>query len=91
MGVPEIEAFLTHLAVHLCFHLRPVAEILAMESWFATIFTKVVFKKRLNKPSELQEFKSESVVILFGTVLRLIFYKMAMTFVPCKSYWATKM
>jgi len=91
MGVPEIEAFLTHLAVHLCFHLRPVAEILAVESWFATIFTKVVFKKRLNKPSELQEFKSESVVILFGTVLRLIFYKMAMTFAPCKSYWATKM
>jgi site-specific recombinase XerD len=115
MGVPEIEAFLTHLAVQgnvasatqnqalsallflynevlrqpldgridavrakpsrklptvltmeevrtihqNIFHLRPVVGTLAVELWFATIFTKVVFKKRSNKPSELQEFKSE--------------------------------
>jgi len=65
--------------------------IQGMMKFAGTIFTKALFKKKLNLRSGMQVSTNMQAAIPLGTALRRGYLKTAMTFVRFKLYWGMLM
>jgi len=99
MGGPEIESFLTHLAVEgrvsastqtqaLCQkNCRDVQERVAL---VGITSTKVLSAMRSNLPPVVLDCSNESLAMHFDILLQRIFSNRVPTSAQCRNYWATK-